>query len=51
MYSWLWHRLPGSRFSKFLLASFGVAVILAGLYYLIFPWLDSLLYSEPTQGL
>jgi hypothetical protein len=51
MYSWLWQRLPGNQLTKFLIASLGVAVVLAGLYFLVFPWLDGVLYSEPTQGL
>lgn len=51
MYSWLWRVLPGKRLGKVLQLVLLTALVLAGLYYFVFPWIDSVVYSEPTQGL
>jgi hypothetical protein len=51
MYSWLWRILPGNKLMKALQSALLVGAILTALYFLVFPWLDALLYSEPTQGI
>jgi hypothetical protein len=51
MYSWLWRALPGKRAVKVLQVMVLIGLVLAGLYYFVFPWLDAVLYSEPSTGI
>jgi hypothetical protein len=51
MYSWLWRVLPGKRAVKMLQVAVLIGLVLAGLYYFVFPWLDAVLYSEPSNGI
>lgn len=51
MYSWLFRKLPGKRWLKFVQAGLLILIGLALLYSFVFPWLDSVLYSEPNNGL
>jgi hypothetical protein len=46
MYSWIWSKLPGNRFLKLLQAAVLFAGLLALLYYLVFPWLDVVVFPE-----
>jgi len=38
MYSWLWRMLPGRFGSKFVTLVLVVALVVAVLWYLVFPW-------------
>jgi hypothetical protein len=51
MYSWLWRVLPGKKPIKLVQVVLVSAIVLAGLYYFAFPWLDSVLYTEPGTGI
>jgi hypothetical protein len=51
MYLWLWRVLPGKRSVKLLQVALLGALALAGLYFFVFPWLDTVLYSEPSNGI
>jgi len=51
MYSWLWRVLPGKRVLKMQQVAVLICLALAGLYYCVFPWLDAVLYSEPSNGI
>lgn len=46
MYSWIWSKLLGNRFLKLLQAAVLLAGLLALLYYLVFPWLDVVVFPE-----
>ena len=46
MYSWLWRKLPGTLVQKILLAALLSAGALVAMYFLIFPWLDTVIFPE-----
>ncbi|MGH3320268.1 MAG: hypothetical protein ACRDN9_08825 [Streptosporangiaceae bacterium] len=41
MYVWIWRHLPGGRFAKSVSAVILIAVALALLYVLVFPWAEA----------
>jgi hypothetical protein len=38
VYGWLWRRLPGGRSSKLLSLILIIALAVAALWFLVFPW-------------
>jgi hypothetical protein len=46
MYSWLWRKLPGNLFLKLLQATLLVTLALVAIYFIIFPWLDVVVFPE-----
>jgi hypothetical protein len=46
MYSWIWSKLPGTRILKLLQASLLLAGSFALLYFVVFPWLDVVVFPE-----
>ena len=46
MYSWIWNRLPGNFILKLLQAALLLAGSLALLYFVVFPWLDVVVFPE-----
>ena len=40
MYAWLWHRLPGGRPTRALIMVALLAVVLAVLFLVVFPWVE-----------
>jgi hypothetical protein len=49
MYAWIWHKLPGSLWSKLTLSLVLVSAIGALLWYVIFPWATPLLPFDDVQ--
>ena len=51
MYSWIWRHLPGPRGVKLIEALLLVAVVVAVLTLVVFPWLDPRLpFNAVTTG-
>ena len=51
MYPWIWHRLPGDRAGKTVSAVLLAALLVALLWFVIFPWLEPLLpFDDVTIG-
>ena len=46
MYSWLWRKLPGTLLLKLVQAILLSGVALAVMYFLVFPWLDVVIFPE-----
>jgi len=40
MYSWIWRHLPGATWLKALWALLMLALIVVGLFEVVFPWAD-----------
>jgi hypothetical protein len=40
MYGWIWRRLPGDTRTKALWAAALIALVVAALWFWIFPWLE-----------
>ncbi|HEY3894740.1 MAG TPA: hypothetical protein VGL88_05160 [Pseudonocardiaceae bacterium] len=51
MYSWIWRHLPGPRAVRLIEALLLVAVVVAVLLFVVFPWLDPRLpFNAVTTG-
>ena len=51
MYAWIWRRLPGGTRSKALLAAVLVLAVVAGLMFVVFPWVEPRLpFGDVTVG-
>lgn len=51
MYGWIWRHLPGSVPVKVLQASVLVLVVLALLFFVVFPWAEPRLpFNDVTTG-
>ena len=46
MYSWLWRKLPGTKYSKVAQVVVLTAGALAAMYFFLFPWLDVVIFPE-----
>ena len=51
MYSWLWRKLPGFWLVKVLILLILLAGFISFCYFVFFPWLDSVLFSENETNL
>jgi hypothetical protein len=51
VYSWLWHKLPGSRIQKILQVALLAAVALTAMYFFVFPWLDVVVFPETNTDI
>ncbi|WP_018654279.1 hypothetical protein [Actinomadura flavalba] len=40
MYAWIWRHLPGSGPKKLMWTMLAVLVVVAALWYVVFPWLE-----------
>ena len=49
MYAWLWHRLPGSTSIRVILVVCAVLIVVALLFLLVFPWVESIIEVDNTQ--
>lgn len=46
MYSWLWRKLPGTFLLK-ILQVLGLSIVaMLAMYFLVFPWLDNVVFPE-----
>jgi hypothetical protein len=43
MYTWLWRHLPGAVWLRALLCALLAALVVAVLFFVVFPWLDGVL--------
>jgi hypothetical protein len=50
MYSWLWRRLPGPWWLKLVPLTVLAVLVIAMLFGLVFPWLDTVFVKDPTLG-
>lgn len=50
MYLWLWRKLPGKKALKLLQLLVLFGLLLAGLFWFVFPWLDQVFIAPPTLG-
>jgi competence protein ComGC len=51
MYSWIWRHLPGPRAVRLIEALLLVAVVVAVLMFVVFPWLEPRLpFNAVTTG-
>jgi hypothetical protein len=50
MYTWIWRRLPGPVAMRVLQALLLVALFSALLLFVVFPWLEPRLPSNPITG-
>ena len=51
MYAWIWRRLPGPFVVKLIEALVLIAIILAVLFLVVFPWADPRLpFNDVTTG-
>ena len=48
MYQLLYRKLPGGKFAKFLQMTVLLAVVVATLFFVVFPFVDSILQQEPA---
>jgi hypothetical protein len=46
MYSWLWRKLLGNKYSKVAQVVVLTAGALAAMYFFLFPWLDVVIFPE-----
>ncbi|WP_187414493.1 hypothetical protein [Nonomuraea sp. PA05] len=51
MYAWLWRRLPGGPGTRLLCCAVLLAAVAALLWFVIFPWAESLLpFDDSVVG-
>lgn len=48
MYRWIWNKLPGGKLLKSIQALVLLGLVLAGLFWFVFPALDQLFIAPPT---
>lgn len=48
MYSWLWRKFPGSWWLKLIPLTVLALLLVAALFGLVFPWLDTVFVQDPT---
>lgn len=46
MYSWIWNKLPGTLWLKLLLVLILIATASAAMFFLLFPFLDTVVFPE-----
>ncbi|HVQ91416.1 MAG TPA: hypothetical protein VMU51_10310 [Mycobacteriales bacterium] len=49
MYTWIWHKLPGSLMLKVIQSALLIGIVVALLLFVIFPWVEPRLpFNEVT---
>jgi hypothetical protein len=46
MYSWIWRKLPGNWVLKLIQSAVLLVSAMALMYFLVFPWLDTVIFPE-----
>ena len=50
MYGWIWRTLPGPNWLKAIQSLVLIALVVALLFTLVFPWLETVIVQDPTLG-